>query len=35
MKISDNQKKQMLEEVLLKHRSVTKVAREYNIAINY
>ena len=35
MKISDEQKKQMLEEVLQKHRSVTKVAKEYNVAINY
>ena len=35
MKISDEQKKQMLEEVLQKHRSVTKVAQEYNVSINY
>ena len=35
MKISDEQKKQMLEEFLHKHRSVTQVAQEYNVSINY
>lgn len=35
MKISDDQKRQMLEEVLLKHCSVQNVAKEYGIDYRY
>ena len=31
MKFNDEQKKQMLEELLLKHRSSNKIAKEYGI----
>ena len=35
MKISDDQKRQMLEEVLIKHCSVKNVAKEYGIDYRY